>query len=318
MISKAKNVLKNRETGVLLIIIIVMAFIGLIEPRFFGMSNLRSVAIGLSADGLLAISLSIVLVLGGIDLSVGSVMALACVLTGGMFLNGINIWISAGVAIIVGALIGLFNGTMISKIGLPPFIVTLGMQSLARGASYIFTKGSPLSVGGMPGEFKFLGSGSIWIIPTVFFIYIGLALFFDFMMRNSKKFKNIFYVGSNEKTANLSGINVSKVKISVYILSAVLASVAGVISLARFNVATPTLGVMAETRAISAAVIGGTSMSGGVGSIVGSIFGVILLNIINNALVLLNVSVYWQEFVIGAILIIVVTFDYISNKRKNK
>lgn len=311
-----RKLFAHRETSVFLIVVITSMVIGIIEPKFFGISNLRSIAIGLSTDGILAIALTVVLVLGGIELSVGSVTALSCVITGGLFIAGINIWVATFIALLVGVGIGLFNGTMISKIGLPPFIVTLGMMSLARGAAYIFTKGSPLSMGGLPEAFRFLGKGSILNIPTLFVIFIILATIFDIMMRKSNIMRNVFYVGSNENTAKLSGINVSKVKISVYVLSAVLASIAGVVSLARFNVATPTLGVMAETRAISAAVIGGTSMTGGVGSVFGAVLGVILLNVINNALVMLNVSVYWQDFVTGAILVLAVTFDYISHKKR--
>lgn len=312
------KIFRQREMSVTIIILLVSVLIGIIEPKFFNLSNIRSIAIGMSTDGILAIALTLVLVLGGIDLSVGSIMALSCVITGGLFLQGQNIWFAMTVSIFVSVIIGLFTGLMISKVGLPPFIVTLGVQSLARGASYIFTKGSPLSMGGLPESFKFLGTGRTFGIPTLFIIYIVITIVFDVLLRNSRPFKNIFYVGSNENAARLSGINVGKVKISVYTISAVLASIAGVLSLARFNVATPTLGIMGETRAISAAVIGGTSMTGGVGSIAGATLGVVLLNLINNGLVMLNVSVYWQDFVTGAILVLAVTVDYLSSKNKNK
>lgn len=313
-----KLLLARREASVFLIIVLTVVIVSVMEPKFLLWSNIRSIMIGLSTDGLMAIGLAIVLVLGGIELSVGSVSALACVITGGLFLAGVNIWAAVLVALVAGVGIGFFNGVMVAKVGLPPFIVTLGMMSLARGAAYIFTEGSPLSMGGLPASFKFIGTGAIAGVPTIFIIFIVFAIVADLMMKHSNAFRNIFYVGSNENAAKLSGINVAKVKIWVYILSAVLSTIAGVISLSRFNVATPQLGVMAETRAISAAVIGGTSMTGGVGSVFGAVLGVILLNIINSALVMLNVSVYWQDFVTGAILVLAVTLDYVSHRNKQK
>ncbi len=311
-----RKILVQRETSVLIIIFLTVAIVYAMQPNFLSWSNIRSIAIGLSTDGLMAIGLAIVLVLGGIDLSVGSVSALACVITGGLFLAGVDIWLASLIALAAGFGIGFFNGFMVSKIGLPPFIVTLGMMSLARGAAYIFTLGSPLSMGGLPDAFKFLGTGSVFDIPTLFIIFVLFAIVADFLMKKTNAFRNIFYVGSNENAAKLSGINVAKVKVWVYILSTLLATVAGIVSLARFNVATPQLGLMAETRAISAAVIGGTSMSGGVGSVFGAVLGVILLNIINSAMVMLKVSVYWQDFVTGAILVLAVTLDYISHRKK--
>lgn len=316
MKSMIKKLTAKREASVALITVLAALITGLFQPKFFSISNLRSLAIGLSTDGILAIALTIVLVLGGIELSVGSVMALSCVLVGWTFLITDNILFGIIASLTVGIGIGLFNGLMISKLDLPPFIVTLGMQSLAKGAAYIFTEGSPLSMGGLPQWFRTLGRGSVFNIPIIFIIFMILAVIFDLLMKNITTFRMIFYVGSNENAAKLSGINVSEVKVGVYMLSALLATLTGILSLSRFNVATPTLGTMAETRAISAAVIGGTSMAGGVGTVVGTVLGVVLLNIINNALVMLNVSVYWQDFVTGAILILAVTLDYVSHRKK--
>ena len=316
MKSMIKKLTAKREASVALITVLAALITGLFQPKFFSISNLRSLAIGLSTDGILAIALTIVLVLGGIELSVGSVMALSCVLVGWTFLITDNILFGIIASLTVGIGIGLFNGLMISKLDLPPFIVTLGMQSLAKGAAYIFTEGSPLSMGGLPQWFRTLGRGSVFNIPIIFIIFMALAVIFDLLMKNITTFRMIFYVGSNENAAKLSGINVSEVKVGVYMLSALLATLTGILSLSRFNVATPTLGTMAETRAISAAVIGGTSMAGGGGTVVGTVLGVVLLNIINNALVMLNVSVYWQDFVTGAILILAVTLDYVSHRKK--
>jgi ribose transport system permease protein len=208
---------------------------------------------------------------------------------------------------------------MISKVGLPPFIVTLGMMNLSRGVAYILTAGSPLSLSGyLPDGFRFLATGSVFNIPMLFVIFGIMALIVGFLTKKSKAARDIFYVGSNETAAKLSGINVNKVKMSVYVVTALLSTLVGILSLARFNVATPALSVGAETTAISAAVIGGTSFTGGVGTIFGTFLGIILLKVVNSALVMLNVSVYWQNFVQGAILVLAVTIDYVSHNKTGR
>lgn len=312
-----KKFFAQRETGVLVILVIAIIIVQIIQPKFLNISNLRSIAISVATDGLLSIGLCLALILGGIELSVGGVAAMCCVITGYLCLNGVNVWIASLAALLAGLFVGLFNGFMISKIGLPPFIVTLGMMNLSRGVAYILTEGSPLSLSGyIPDSFRFLATGDIAGIPMLFLIFIIIAIIAGFLTKRSKVCRDIFYVGSNEKAAQLSAINVDKVKISVYVVIAMLSSLAGILSLGRFNMATPELSVGAETTAISAAVIGGTSMSGGVGSIFGTFLGIVLLKVVNSALVMLNVSVYWQDFVQGLILVVAVTIDYMSHRKK--
>jgi ribose transport system permease protein len=311
--------LKQREISVLLIILIAVAIVQIIQPKFLNVSNLRSIAISMSTDGLMSIGLCLALILGGIELSVGGVAAMTCVIAGYLCIAGVNIWVACIASLISGIAVGLFNGLMISKVGLPPFIVTLGMMSLSRGVAYILTEGSPLSLSGyLPDSFRFLATGNIFNIPMLFIIFIVIAIIAGILTKKAKACRNIFYVGSNENAAKLSGINVDKVKISVYVVIALLSTLSGVLNLARFNVATPQLSVGAETTAISAAVIGGTSMTGGVGSILGTVFGIALLNIVNSAMVMMNVSVYWQDFVQGAILVLAVTMDYISHRKTGR
>jgi len=214
--------------------------------------------------------------------------------------------------------VGLFNGFMISKVGLPPFIVTLSMMNLSRGVAYILTKGSPLSLSGhLPDAFRFLAIGDVLGIPMLFIIFCIVMIIAHIFTKRSSICRNIFFVGSNENAARFSGINVDKVKIAVYVTVALLSTLAGILSLARFNVATPELSRGAETTAISAAVVGGTSFTGGVGSILGAFMGIVLLKVVNSALVMLNISVYWQNFVQGAILVVAVTMDYLSHREKN-
>lgn len=311
-----KKLFAKREMGVLVILIAVVVLVQLFQPKFLNPSNLRSIAISVATDGLYAIGLCLALILGGIELSVGGVAAMTCVITGYLCLQGVNVWVAALASVVAGILVGLFNGFMISKVGLPPFIVTLSMMNLSRGIAYILTEGSPLSLSGyLPDSFRVLATGTIAGIPTIFLIYLVIAIIAGLLTRHAKACRNIFYVGSNEKAAQLSGINVDRVKMSVYVVVALLSTLAGILSLARFNMATPELSVGAETTAISAAVIGGTSMSGGVGSILGTFFGIVLLKVVNSALVMLNVSVYWQDFVQGLILVAAVTIDYMTHRK---
>lgn len=312
-----KKLLAQREATVFLIIVLVVAIVSILEPNFLNPSNLSSIATAVSTDGLLAIGLCIVLILGGIELSVGGVAAMTCVITGYLCLAGVNVWIACLASMAAGVLVGLFNGFMISKVGLPPFIVTLSMMNLSRGIAYILTEGSPLSLSGyLPDNFRGLATGDLFGVPMLFVIFVLVTIVAHILTKKSNLCRNIFFVGSNENAARLSGINVDKVKIAVYVAVALLSTLAGILSLGRFNVATPELSKGAETTAISAAVIGGTSMAGGVGSIVGTFMGIILLKVVNSALVALDVSVYWQNFVQGAILVIAVTMDYMSHRKK--
>lgn len=307
----------QREASVFLIIVAAVTIVQIIQPKFLNPSNLKSIALSVSTDGLLSIGLCLALILGGIELSVGGVAAMTCVITGYLCLAGVNVWVACLAAIGAGLVTGLFNGLMISKVGLPPFIVTLGMMNLSRGIAYILTEGSPLSLSGsLPDSFRFLATGNVFGVPMLFIIFVIVAVIAHIFLKKSKICRNIFYVGSNEDAAKHSAINVDRVKIGVYIVIGMLATLSGILSLGRFNVATPELSVGAETTAISAAVIGGTSFTGGVGSILGTFLGIVLLKVVNSALVMLNVSVYWQDFVQGAILVLAVTMDYVTHKDK--
>ena len=190
------------------------------------------------------------------------------------------------------------------------------MMGMARGAAFIATQGSPQSLSGVPQSFRLLGTGSLMGMPIIVLVYAALAVIGQFLLNNSSPVRKLFYIGSNENAAVLSGINTAKIKTGVYIISAFLSGIAGILTLSRFGVATPLAGEGTELRVISAAIIGGTSLNGGEGSIFGTVLGVVLLNIINNALVLLKVSVYWQSFVSGFILILAVTIDQISHGRR--
>lgn len=307
-----------KESTVIFIIILLCVVISISAPIFLSVDNLKTTAIGLACDGIIGIGMTLSLISGGFDLSVGSVMGLSAVLTALFAGMGINIWVAALLAVAVSLIIGLINGILIGKVGLNPFITTLGMMSIARGGVFVLTQGTSLSINNASQSFRFIGSGSLFGIPVIAIIFITLAIIGDFMVRKSSPAMKVFYVGSNEKAAILSGINTGKVKLYVYLFTALMASLAGILSLSRFGVATANMGSGAEMRVISAAVIGGAALAGGEGSVFGTVLGVLLLSIINNALVLFNVSVHWQNLIAGTILILAVTIDLLSHNRKNK
>lgn len=316
---RAFNKVKGfREATIMMTIVMFSVIISLLAPNFFTANNIRTTAIGMSADGIIAIGMTVALVSGGFDLSVGSVMGASSVIAGGLYLAGVNIWVGCLIAVVLSVALGLFNGLLIGKVGINPFIVTLGMMQMARGIAYVVTTGSPQSLASVPESFSFIGQQNVGGIPFIVLVFILLAAAGDILMRKSTPFRKVFYIGSNEKAASLSGINVSKTKIGVYVLTALLASISGLLTLSRFGVATPTAGTGTELRVISAAVIGGASLSGGEGTILGAVLGIILLNLINNALVLLKVSVYWQQLISGLILVAAVTIDHLSHRKKQR
>lgn len=320
--STGSNLIRNlfaiREASLVAIIIVTAIIMTFLTPGFLTRSNILTTLIGLSMDGIIAVAMTVVLVMGGIDLSVGSVLAFASVLTGILTVNaGLNIWLSVFITILVSLLIGVVMGWFVTRVGLSPFITTLGMMSIARGLAYVLTKGSPLSLGVISPAFDFLGQGSIIGLPNLILILIFIVILFDFLMRRSSVFREIYYVGSNEKAARLSGINVDLIKVGVFTLSALLSGLAGILTLSRFGVATPTAGTGAEMRAIAGAVIGGASLSGGEGTVFGALLGVMLVALVNDALILLNVSVYWQSLVTGIVLIAAVTIDMLAHRRRS-
>lgn len=315
-----KRITSFRETTVILIIIIIGFALSFLSKHFFTIDNIISIAIGLAAEGIVVVGMTFALVSGGLDFSVGSVLSLSGVIVGALFVDGMNIWLACIFAIIAGMIFGALNGFFVGKVGLNPFITTVATLGIARGTSYVLTQGSPISLLNVPKSFTFIGQGKLLGIPFIVVIFIVIAVLSDFMMRRSEPLRKVFYIGSNERAAVLSGINTVKTKILVYIFISFLASIAGLLSIARFGVATPAAGLGADVsmKSISAAIIGGVSLSGGEGTIFGAVLGVILLNLINNGLILLNIPIYWQDLINGVILIIAVTIDFASHKKRTR
>ena len=302
-----------REGTLILTLIAICIIMSFLSPYFLTADNLRTTILSFAINGIVVIGMTIVMVNGGIDLSVGSVMAVIGAIAGKLYQGGVTIWIAALIALVIGGLLGVFNGFFITRVGLSPFITTLAMLSIARGAAFVVTQGIPLSLYSMPNAFKSIGKGDVAGIPVVIIIFIVFVIIADFLMRRSTILRRVVYTGSNEKAAIFSGVNVRAVKMGVYILSSFLAGLAGVLSIARFATATPYFASGFELQAISACVIGGASLAGGDGSILGSVLGIALLAIITTSMILLDVSVYWQDLVSGIILLAAVSIDYFTH-----
>ncbi|MGF1622638.1 MAG: ABC transporter permease [Rhodomicrobiaceae bacterium] len=316
LIALLKRLLRMRETGLILIILTLFVVMSFASPYFLTWVNMRAMAMAFAVEGIVVVGMTILLISGGIDLSVGSVTALAMVIAGLLFLNGVDPWTASIIAIAACAGIGAMMGFFVTRVGLHHFIVSLAVMVIARGLCLLGTGGRPLGLFTLPPEFKFIGQGSIGVIPVVIIIFVVVVIAFDFMLRRTTMFRKVFYTGSNEKAAAYSGIRTKKVVFLTTTLCSALCGVAGIIYMARFGSAQPTFGIGMELNVIAAAVIGGASLSGGTGTIYGAILGAILLSVVSSSLALLDVSVYWQDIIRGSILLAAVSIDHYLNKRR--
>ena len=310
------RLLGARETGLVLIILTLFVVMAFASPHFLTWTNMRAMAMAFSVEAIVVVGMTILLISGGIDLSVGSVTALAMVIAGLLFLSGVNPWVAALIAIAACAGIGAIIGFFVTRVGLHHFIVTLAAMVIARGLCLLGTGGRPLGLFDLPASFKWIGIGSIGPVPVAIVIFVIVVLAFDFLLRRTTAFRLVYYTGSNEKAAAYSGIRTKRVIFLTTMLCSTLCGVAGIIYMARFGSAQPTFGVGMELNVIAAAVIGGASLSGGKGTIFGAILGAILLSMVSSSLALLNVSVYWQDIIRGSILLAAVTFDHYLVKRQ--
>lgn len=308
------NIYKSSSFGVIAILIFMCIALTISTRNFLTSDNLFSVIRAFSFTAIMAIGQCLVIITAGIDLSVSSIFAFSGVISvmamtkwGVPVVFGILIGLAAGVAF------GLFNGIFITKFRLPPFIATLGTLSIARGLSYGITGGFPLP--NLPEAFKFIGQGYIWIVPFPMILLILLGIIFTIFLRTTILGRRIYAIGGNEEAARISGINTQRIKIIVYVLSGVLASIAGMATAARLGVAQSTAGIGLELDSIAAVIIGGASVSGGVGTVLGTILGAAIMGVLRNGLVLLNVSAYWQQTVVGAVIVLAVTLDQLRYRK---
>ena len=308
-----RTFVETRELTLLTLIVLIIIAMALLSPYFLSIANLRAIGLGMAPTAIIAIGMAILLASGGFDLSVGSVMALASTVVAMMLVAGLPILPAVFVALLVGAAVGFANGILVTRLNINPLVATLGTMSVARGIALVLTEG--FSVSNLPPAFGFVGKASWLGLPALLWITLLLVAIFDFAVRHMHFFRQIYFVGANEKAARLSGIPVERVRIVAYVLTGTLAALAGVLLASRLMSGTPTAGNALELQVLAAAVIGGSSLRGGEGTILGAFLGVVFVALINNAMTMLAVSIYWQMIVIGAVLVVAVAIDMLVRGR---
>jgi len=306
--------IKNlRQYGIFIVFSIICLIISFISPQFLTVSNWTIIITQVSINALLAFGVTFVIITGGIDLSLGSIVAVAGV-SAAMLAHpdSYPVLVPVFAGLFAGLLIGAFNGFIITKSKIAPFIVTLGTMTIGRGLALILSNGRPVS--NLSDSFVFIGSGKIMGIPVLILILIFMFILCSVILNKTILGRYIYAVGGNEQAARASGINVTQVKMAVYSISGVLAGLAGILLTARITTGQPNAGAGFELDAIAAVVIGGTSTTGGKGSIAGTLVGVLLIGVINNSLDLLNVTSYYQQVVMGIIIIGAVVLDSLNQK----
>jgi len=305
--------LRTREAALGILVVVVSTIVAFAAPTFLTASNLVSVGTGMIYDLPIAAGMTFVLIVGGIDLSVGAVLGLTSVITALCLRSGVIVPLAVLAGLTAAAGMGALNGLLVARFNVAPFIVTLGTMSMARGAATVLTSGYFLS--GLPPAFIAIGRGQWFGIPHPVFVVLGLLLAFDLLLRRWKPTHDAFYAGQNPAAARLSGINVGRLVFWAYVASAVAAGLSAVFMTSRLAMGYARFGDLAELRAIAAAVLGGASFRGGTGSIVGAALGVLLLAVIMNGFVLLKLSVYWQGVVSGLILVVAMAVDAYRRRR---
>ena len=308
----------------LLALVVMVVALSFASEQFLTVPNLRNILLQISVNLCLSIGMTLIILTGGIDLSVGAILGLSAAMAAGLLKNGFALNF-AGVqlqftpfgAIIAGILVGLalgwFNGMAITRFKLPPFVATLGMLSIGRGLTMLWTNGFPITALG--STFGFIGAGFLMGVPTAIWISAALVVVFYLFSIHTTLGRYIYAVGGSEKAAAFAGLNVNRIKVWVYTLAGGLAAVGGLILTARLDAADPKAGLGYELDSIAAVVIGGTSLSGGRGSILGTVLGCLIIGVLNNGLVLMEVSPFWQQVIKGGVILAAVAVDKLGAKQ---
>ena len=286
----------------------------LLSPYFFSISNLVNLGQTVAIVGIVAIGMTMVIISGGIDLSVGSVAALAGVVTSFVWTgSGLPLAISAILGVLSGALVGALNGFFITRIKINPLITTLAMFSIIRGLAFVISNGQTNQINN--DAFKFLGRGAIAGVPVSLVIMILLYLFFGYVLRSTQFGRAIFAIGGSAEASRLAGIPINRTLMRVYVICGLLAGFGGILTASQLALSAPRAATGLELSVIAAVVLGGTSLSGGKGSLLGTLLGVLILRILDNGLILLNVSSFYQEVASGLVLLLAVGFDQLRTRR---
>ena len=317
-VGNAVKIYFKEHLGIIVAFLVLCVFLSVFPKTsgsFFTRQNIFNVLRQISTNLFLACGMTMVIILGGIDLSVGSIIALSgCISAGCVARYNLPLPIALLMGLLVGLLVGMFNGAVISKTTIPAFIVTLATMNIAKGLAYVYTGGSPVRV--VTKEWQFLGAGYVGIFPTPVVILVIVLIITAIIMNKTKMGRHMYAVGGNQQAAEFSGIKVEKVKFFVHAFSGLMAGLAGIVLASRMYSGQPTAGDGAEMDAIAAVVVGGTSMAGGSGKIGGTIIGGLIIGVLNNGLNLLNVNSFWQYVVKGVVILLAVFLDYFRNKGK--
>ncbi len=312
-----KNSLQEflKKTGILWVMIALIIVMSLISPTFLTSTNLINVVKQASITTIIGVGMTFVLVTGGIDLSVGSIMAFSGTLAASMAVADKNLPIVVSIltGMAIGTLCGLINGIGVAYIGFPPFIMTLGMMTIARGIPLVYTNGTPIF--GLSDSFNALANSRILGIPTLVYYMVVICLVGYIILSKTVLGRRIYGIGGNEEAARLSGIPVARLKMLVYVFSGFLSGIAGILICSRITSGNGTVAEGYEMNAISAAVIGGVSMTGGSGSVLGMVVGAMILTIIQNSFDIIGVNSFYQDIIKGIIILLAVFLDLRSKKK---
>lgn len=305
----------KRNLGILMGLFLMCLALSIVSPSFLTKNNIINVLRQISSNGMLAFGMTFAIIIGGIDLSVGSVLALGGTLAAGLTVNsGIPVPYAVAAGCILGAGIGFFNGFVISRTGIPPFIVTLATMQIARGAAYVYSNGKPIRT--TEPSFISIGTNSLGFIPLPV-IYMIIAFIILLILLNRTKFgRYVYALGGNREAALYSGINIKRVIVIVHTIIGLLASFTGIVLCSRMYSGQPTIGTGFEMDAIAAVVLGGTSMAGGTGTLGGTLIGILIIGVLNNGLNLLNINSFWQLILKGCVILLAVYIDVLKRKTK--
>lgn len=311
-----RRALQQREVTIALTVLAIMVLLTLASDNFLTKANMLALILGLSFNAIVAVGMTVLLVSGGFDLSVGATLALAGAVAGyAMVFWDVSVPVAIILALLASLVVGLANGLLVAKVRVNPLIATLGMMSVVRGVVLLLTAG--FGIPNLPESFNMMAQNKQFGIQYPVYIMLFCVIVGDILLRRSRYFRQSYFVGGNEKSARLSGIRVSRVQIVNYIIAAVMAGFAGLLLAGRFGTASVSAGVGVELQVISAVVIGGASLAGGEGTVLGALLGVTLMALISNGLNLLGINVYWQTIIIGAVLIIAVAADSLSHREQS-
>jgi ribose/xylose/arabinose/galactoside ABC-type transport system permease subunit len=305
-----------KEYGIFISFIATCAILSFATPQFLSVANWTIIITQVSINALLAFGVTFVIITGGIDLSVGSIVAVSGVVAASLAQNGdYPVFVAIAGGLVAGLAFGILNGFLITKSKIAPFIVTLGTMTIGRGLALILSNGRPVS--NLSESFNFIGGGKIFGFPVPIIILIVVFILCTILLRKTIFGRYIYAIGGNEQAAWASGISVDKVKLAAYAIGGTLAGLAGILLTSRISTGQPNSGMGFELDAIAAVVIGGTSTTGGRGTMIGTLIGVLLIGVINNGLDLMNVTSYYQQVIMGIIIIGAVLMDSWNLKTRN-